>query len=271
MKPNADTAQTGSGKQSQDRTSSDTGLKRKRSEDPKQDAKLEEFLSVMQRPSKTRTWANDDDLAQNLALNQKPQDNLPEREETQTEGPRKKRKLEDANKTSPEVSVQEKSTEQTSKSGAGSNRDVEVDEAPAGDASSVNRQSPPPQSDEDWLRSKTSRLLGLLDEEEEEEERKRPRITKINEDEDDEPMRREATSLRDFSEDAANSRESHGQDSEQDRSDDERDYDADIEQIRASGRLFIRNLPYDATEADLQPIFSRFGKVDEVSEMPLTI
>ena len=41
--------------------------------------------------------------------------------------------------------------------------------------------------------------------------------------------------------------------------------DPNIDLIRNSARLFLRNLAYDTTESDLQPIFERFGKIEEVS------
>lgn len=40
--------------------------------------------------------------------------------------------------------------------------------------------------------------------------------------------------------------------------------DPNVELIRESARLFLRNLAYDVTDADLEPIFAPFGKLDEV-------
>jgi hypothetical protein len=39
----------------------------------------------------------------------------------------------------------------------------------------------------------------------------------------------------------------------------------DLEESLANGRLFIRNLPYSADEADVKNLFSKYGKVNEVS------
>jgi multiple RNA-binding domain-containing protein 1 len=43
----------------------------------------------------------------------------------------------------------------------------------------------------------------------------------------------------------------------------------DLEESLANGRLFIRNLPYSADEADVKDLFSKYGKVDEVSRRAL--
>jgi multiple RNA-binding domain-containing protein 1 len=43
----------------------------------------------------------------------------------------------------------------------------------------------------------------------------------------------------------------------------------DLEESLANGRLFIRNLPYSADEADLRNLFSKYGKVNEVSRRAL--
>ena len=42
-----------------------------------------------------------------------------------------------------------------------------------------------------------------------------------------------------------------------------------LEESLANGRLFIRNLPYSVDEADVKNLFSKYGKVDEVSRRAL--
>lgn len=42
------------------------------------------------------------------------------------------------------------------------------------------------------------------------------------------------------------------------------EHDPNVELARNSARLFIRNLPYDTTETDLEPTFAPFGKVEEI-------
>jgi RNA recognition motif. (a.k.a. RRM, RBD, or RNP domain) len=45
----------------------------------------------------------------------------------------------------------------------------------------------------------------------------------------------------------------------------------DLEESLANGRLFIRNLPYSADEADVKNLFSKYGKVNEVSCRALSL
>lgn len=111
----------------------------------------------------------------------------------------------------------------------------------------------PSQSDADWLRSKTSRLLGLLDEKEEAEQA-------------DMGDGNRNTSTKDGSRDYHPEEILPDQHSIPDEvAMDTSNIDANSDLIRTTGRLFVRNLAYSASEADLQPLFSRFGKIEEVS------
>lgn len=49
------------------------------------------------------------------------------------------------------------------------------------------------------------------------------------------------------------------------RNNNEQDKDAAIDQIEDTGRLFVRNLTYTCTEADLKDLFSQYGPLSEVS------
>lgn len=49
------------------------------------------------------------------------------------------------------------------------------------------------------------------------------------------------------------------------RNNNEQDQDAAIAQIEDTGRLFVRNLTYTCTEADLKDLFSQYGPLSEVS------
>jgi multiple RNA-binding domain-containing protein 1 len=40
--------------------------------------------------------------------------------------------------------------------------------------------------------------------------------------------------------------------------------DDSLEAIRRTSRLFVRNLPYSATQEDLRETFERFGTIEEV-------
>jgi multiple RNA-binding domain-containing protein 1 len=47
--------------------------------------------------------------------------------------------------------------------------------------------------------------------------------------------------------------------------------DATMDAIRESGRLFVRNLPYTATEDDLRTHFEKYGTLEEVCIPPCLI
>jgi multiple RNA-binding domain-containing protein 1 len=229
----------------QQASSSTNNLKRKReAEDSNKDAKLNEFLNVMQHSSKTRTWANDDDdLVQPLATNEAVNntDKTGETSEKLPENPVKKTKV----KTAPASQVQ------ASEVAVNDDMDIQDDTAP------IDGQEDQPKSDADWLRSKTSRLLGLLDEEEQ-AEFKAP--SPASEDDSDKPIKR--------IQQPEEASESQASPEDEEKIEQDRDYDADVELIRASGRLFLRYLAYGATETDLEQVFAPFGKIDEVSHFP---
>lgn len=121
-------------------------------------------------------------------------------------------------------------------------------------------QDAPPVSDADWLRGKTSRLLGLIDDDEDLDDARddgpvHPAVSP--------PRARSAPSDKD-------SGEQEGPNKNQDRDSsnvndkETSDGDANIQLLRNTGRLFVRNLPYNCTEKDLQSVFSPFGKIEEV-------
>ncbi|OKL59668.1 Multiple RNA-binding domain-containing protein 1 [Talaromyces atroroseus] len=254
------TEQAGESKPVKNRTRSEqdttsTNLKRKRdTDDSKNDAKLQEFLSVMQHTSKTRTWANDDDLIQPVA-NVPINPTAPETLENGKEGlshPNKKSKVNEATTAShqtretPAVPVDTRIQSNADQAQQHQEADGVNEETPNAEDEKEEEQ---PKSDADWLRSKTSRLLGLLDEEVQADlpTRSAAPTSKIQpvEEDSDEP---EASPAAEEAVEAAEQKE----------------YNADIELIRISGRLFLRNLAYGATDADLEKIFAPFGKIDEI-------
>lgn len=194
---------------------------------------------MMQHPSKTRTWANDDVIPA-VTVSSEPAVVETDGNQDKPSRPVKKSKV-----------VETETPRQPSKTPAVQTDTIDEDSEHEGDKTEkdASEEDDQPKSDMDWLRSKTSRLLGLLDEEEQAESSPRPAapanntVEPIEEDESDEV---EETPV---AEEPA----------------EEKDYNADVELIRISGRLFLRNLAYDATEADLETIFAPFGKIDEVS------
>ncbi|KAJ5679149.1 Multiple RNA-binding domain-containing protein 1 [Penicillium macrosclerotiorum] len=237
--------------------SSDSVLKRKRDEDAKsQDPKLQEYLALTQSSSKTRTWANDDHMAQasaesSLPINQPSQDNFSE-EGQPSEA--KKARVQDIPASS--------STKQTHPiSMVGMEDEGEEDKAKETEETGAEAG---PVSDADWLRSKTSRLLGLLDEDEqaEFEQHKAEQPVEPRSPSDDES--RTAVIENIGSENQADTYMDDAVETQPDHSAEPEQPDANVELIRDSARLFVRNLAYDMTDADLQPLFSPFGKLDEI-------
>ncbi|EGE09500.1 pre-rRNA processing protein Mrd1 [Trichophyton equinum CBS 127.97] len=203
-------------------------LKRKRdTQDTEEDEKLQEYLTAMQPPTKSRTWA-DSGAIPTAHQEQSPAIDAAE-EPTEDKDDTEMHNVETAVIDIPVTQPETKSD------------DV--------DAANANEENLVQQNDDDWLRSKTSRLLGLLDDEDEmaaETWKGKP-----SEDARDQPPVPAKTS----STKAA---------AEEEESVPEPPPDANIESIRLTGRLFIRNLPYNASEDDLNAAFSRFGKIEEV-------
>ena len=101
-------------------------------------------------------------------------------------------------------------------------------------------------SDDDWLRSRTNRLLDLVDPGELEAEQSNP------------TKRAEGASEISAPNDEAESHdtESQGQDEEP--------RGPAVERIKQTARLYVRNLAFSTTEADLWELFGQFGGLEEV-------
>ncbi|KAF7713794.1 Uncharacterized protein PECH_002748 [Penicillium ucsense] len=235
-------------------------LKRKREADAqRQDPKLQEYLALTQ-ASKTRTWANDDTTAMALAAEQAATptySQIPESRPTEElpSQPKKARVQEPVNQVEdrqveiPEKVDSEGSPEETSEQ-------PDESHSASGEAAPV--------SDSDWLRSKTSRLLGLLDEEEQadfdQQKATRPAESPVSEQEESRTTVFDAgiqpqPERQDISMQDADTGEPSPEPGKT---------DPNVELIRDSARLFLRNLAYDITDADLEPIFAPFGKLDEI-------
>jgi multiple RNA-binding domain-containing protein 1 len=212
--------------------------------------------------SKTRTWANDDEMIKPSVdtvpvINQSAQE-----EEELQELPSRSKKPKTEKPTTvpepeqPEPMVVDRSEEEVAQETSEQDKpaEPEVETAPVSDA--------------DWLRSKTSRLLGLLDEEEQEEFDQHKatapptapsRAASPPSSSGDEPPPRDEESRTAAIENIAPNT------TDIDSITEAAPVDPNIDLIRNSARLFLRNLAYDTTESDLQPIFERFGKIEEVS------
>lgn len=226
---------------------------------PEDDPKLKEYLEVMKPKSKKRTWENDDAIQASTeapvdAENQMTIEAGASDDEYEVVPRKAKRtKVDD-----PPVEDQPAETimeEAETTPAANADENAQQDVAPQG-----------PVSDADWARSRTSRLLGLLDDDEEEEENNRPKArvasASPSDMEDVEPTKSglsKATTTIDTPAPAA-------------ATDDSAQPNADAEPtgVRASMRLFVRNLPYDVQQEDLQSEFASYGNVEEVSMTTLS-
>ncbi|KAL2841375.1 hypothetical protein BJY01DRAFT_12091 [Aspergillus pseudoustus] len=226
----------------------ENSLKRKRDEKP-QDPKVQEYLSLLQQPSKTKTWANDDQLPTPLETNSLSDEQPADVDDTPQEltyAQRKKAKL-----------GQEPGSSSCASENAGNPSTADGDAQPKPEkaeeeqAGQPEAQADQPVSDSDWLRSKTSRLLGLLDEDEEA---------------DSAPPARTPSAAPSDDMDVGAPVESTEKPSvtESEKATVPPEVDTNIENIRISARLFLRNLSYETKESDLEPVFAPFGKIEEI-------
>lgn len=213
----------------------------------------------MQHPSNTKTWADDENMLkpaeERLAASDQPEADGTAEEPSSSQ--RKKARVDDPAETSnasnniaTSTTDQENAQTEPMVIDRSGNEETAENEQGAPAASEAQAE---PVSDSDWLRSKTSRLLGLLDEEEQADfdakaEQKAASPAEV-------PVESNSGAVE---EDVPQSKEETEQSNQV-------EHDANVEHIRNSARLFVRNLPYDTTEADLGPTFLPFGKIEEVS------
>ncbi|KAL5425622.1 hypothetical protein PMIN07_011854 [Paraphaeosphaeria minitans] len=219
-------------------------LKRKR-EDVEKDPKLKEFLNVMQIPSKQKAWANDDpQLGVQSAPVVEPAEEIVipegESEDEYQVLSKKPKTVEQIPSPVVEPAVEPESIMSHAHDAPKQVDDFEeLPDAPVADAGPV--------SDADWLRSRTNRVLDLVEEDEDipslppAVKHDADTIEKQPEAEVAQPEPAPAEEAQD--EDAAPTEE---------------------DKVRQTGRLFLRNLHYDITEDDIREQFAKFGKLEEV-------
>lgn len=230
------------------------------------DKKLQEFLQVMQPPSKSRAWDDQDALAvapMPPRVTERDLQKMPaadERSDGEYEPMRKKQKK------STEASkylLDDGRPDQGLLSTDGEDRDQALENQVGGGVTlHSNLEAPPTASDEDWLRSRTSRLLGLVD--------------------DDRMLA--AKSPKPAGENASNgvNEEILGLENEElsggivqnkkltgvdEHVENREPSSADIEEPTAgNGRLYLRNLTYTTTENDIREYFEGhgYGGIEEV-------
>lgn len=222
-------------------------LKRKREEaegqkdeeSKEKQPKLDEFVKVMSQPNRTKTWQNevvDDDTIPSKPLIKE----MAEDDELQViggeTGKRRKPSVED-----------DVDTEQT-----------ELDSSAIIGVNKVPAQN---QDDDAWLRSRTTKLLDV--ESDDEDMKEDDAVTNDDNENEDETTKISSPvtipiskPLIDPDPTKVDSTETNTQEAQKLTPED---------QIRQSGRLYVRNLPFKVTEDELRQYFEQFGALEEVS------
>ena len=224
-------------------------MKRKR-EEAEQDPKLKEFLEVYQPPSKTNIWTEGDAqiaAGNATAVAQPVEDVVVPADESDDEYQviTKKHKTAEipqetlADTQAEPAAAPVAATEDTTAQDA----DAAMPDAPESAAADQG-----PTTDDDWLRSRTNRLLDLV-EDDDVPVAPAPAPTKPVVEKRDSPVAVEQqpvpTQPTDVpAADAAPSEE---------------------DKIRETGRLYLRNLHFEVSEEDIRNQFSKYGSLDEVS------
>jgi multiple RNA-binding domain-containing protein 1 len=202
--------------------------------------KLQEFLDVMAPSAKSNTWSNADHTT--LVPMAEPE----EEDDEYVDLPSLKKPSQPPQvEIPPPVSITADPMDVVED---GQDVDTQTDEQPTG-----------PISDSDWLRSKTSRLLDLTDDV----------STRLAD-----ATLSTVTSSVTASMPSAQPDDAPGVNLTDDRpagsvEREQQDHEQGIETISNTGRLFVRNLPYSATEEDVRQHFAPFGELEEVRSPPI--
>lgn len=215
--------------------------KRKRSDVDEADPKLKEFLEVMQPASKPKKWNSE-------VVN-----------ESEMEPPTKMQALElpEGESDDDYEVVPKKARKRSPSTVLAPAQSLPVVTAP--EPTIIDEQmvdaGAPIRTDDDWLRSRTNRLLDLMDPED---------IIASG------AGAMGSANVNPVAETSAETSESdHGKPVDddtvhEDPQEEDDNPDPVIEAIKTNGRLFVRNLPYTATEEDLREHFQPYGTLEEV-------
>lgn len=224
---------------------------------PEENEKLREFLEVMQPPSKSKGWDNQDVLHPTTVplLARNPTRQMPpatdEKSDGEYEPMRKKIKV--------SIETPENNTIEGSTAHDLPIVDSEIgvqlveNEAAMRPAQSLGPEPPLAASDEDWLRSRTSRLLGLVDDEETSivkspisgNDKPRNEFDKASELEEEDQSEELIEYPRPMDGEGGNNEQTVTKNND--------------EPITGNGRLFLRNLTYTLTEEDIRKHFEDHG------------
>lgn len=238
------------------------GEKRKRGSEGKEevDPKLKEFLEVMKSKGKKNTWENQDVAGTGAESVSKAAEQALEVQEGGSDDeyevvPKKAKR---AKESSPnEAQINQSETAQPVEAQA--THEDKTENTQEG----VAQQ--PAASDNDWMRSRTSRLLGLLDDDEEDAVTSGPNGREVGSDTSDSEDAPKHRTAKRTPEPAAMPTPPSEDVPEKD---DSKPDNESSEAVRSSMRLFLRNLPYDVKREDIESEFGRYGNIEEVSTPP---
>jgi multiple RNA-binding domain-containing protein 1 len=250
------------GSSDHDETQDGNELKRKRDDNQKKedDPKLKEFLDAMKPKSKKNAWESEEQPAelQSLAMESgdlKVQVEANQSDDEYEQVPKKVKRRKSASEASnARVEGAEEAPNKLLENETDEPKPEAGTEGPSGDQPAV--------SDSDWARSRTSRLLGLLDDEEEDQATADRNQREVADDsEDDKEPEKGISKVQEIKEP-----ESSMPTPPSDPQDDSTLALADskVDAVRSSMRLFVRNLPYDVKDSDLEAEFEPFRNLEEV-------
>ncbi|CAN9324431.1 unnamed protein product [Alternaria alternata] len=229
-------------------------LKRKR-EEAEQDPKLKEFLEVYQPPSKTSIWANGDTQLNDTSV--APADEaVPEVAVPEDESDDEYQVISKKPKIAEEPAAVAADPQPTATEASATELQAEV--ANGGDAMEDVQGAPAveqgPVSDADWLRSRTNRVLELVEDDE------APSNATVA------TVPRE-TAPQTHVTAAPSPGVVEAQPELQPQAEEQPDNAAapdEEDKIRETGRLYLRNLHYEVTEDEIKEQFSKHGALEEV-------
>ncbi|KAH7138506.1 hypothetical protein B0J11DRAFT_574480 [Dendryphion nanum] len=238
----------------------DNALKRKRptEDDAEHDPKLKEFLEVMQPPSKTKVWANGEtslDSSADAMANTKADTVdtvVPDGEsddEYQVIAKRPKAEISTRDSSKEHAPVEEPVTRRVEDDADVPDTEVTEPEHQEQDAATTGLVS-----DADWLRSRTNRVLDLVEDDGNESlqsTRDPASDSKKDQDKGNEDVVEAGYPGSPMAEPTDEQEESKVPSSEE-------------EKVRRSGRLYLRNLHWEVTSDALEEHFSQYGAIEEV-------
>ncbi|MCJ1479230.1 Multiple RNA-binding domain-containing protein 1 [Lambiella insularis] len=247
-------------------TPSTAKRKQKAKAEMSEQSKLQEFLEVMQPPSKSKIWANED--AAGSGVNHVP---VAERTVSHQEDVASDKEYEHVQKRRKKLSYVDLQSQKMTEPILSTNgvRNVEQhvgnEMAISNATTEICGERPPAAtlkapSDADWIRSRTSRLLGLILDKDDEAVPSASRVP--NETEQVEETIDGQACVNAVHTSNAGSQTHEG--SLQQTPEPENLPDSRVEATLVSGRLFVRNLSYITSEDDLRAHFGRYGTLAEV-------